>query len=148
MFLRVFRLLLLVLGLPCYNDSLFVGVLLQFVIQSFDFIILVFTLLAEFSYFLLIFLFHFLHFFGIFLQIRKFSVRSMIRQVSSERHHLRAQLQTRYQLSTEGESMIAQYCVVFTWTSKSTYPTLQGVGTGRSKAGNTNRGLKVNRPIS
>ena len=51
------------------HDSLFVSVLLQFMIQSFDFIILVFTLLTEFSYFLLIFLFHLLHFFGIFLKI-------------------------------------------------------------------------------
>ena len=81
---------LLVWEMPRYNDSLFISVLLQFVIQGFDFIILVFTLLAEFSYFLLIFLFHLLHFFEVFLQIRTSSVTSMTRQVSSGRHYLRA----------------------------------------------------------
>jgi len=85
-----FSFVLLVLGMPRYNDSLFVCVLLQFMIQGFDFIIFVFTLLTQFSYFLLIFLFHLLHFFGIFLQIRTLSVKGVIRQVSSERHHLRA----------------------------------------------------------
>lgn len=101
-----FSFVLLVLGMQLYNNSLFVCVLLQFMVQGFDFIILVFTLLAEFTYFFLIFLFHLLHFFGIFLQIRttKYLVRSMIRQVSSARRHLLTLIksQTRFPLSKEG----------------------------------------------